>query len=208
MMDFRAPVGADTDLKGPLQPAGTAMHHPWLVLAVWLIAILLGAWGAHRLPQVTLGVEGGVPGSPSRRAAESLRSDFNNPFIDPLVVAASAPRLQIEAPPYLAWVAETAHALAAVPGVRRVASYADERDARLRSKDGRVTTLLVGLTAVTHAGRQQAVVAVRRAVEPRAAELVRLDPGALVALTAMRRHRRRRAQRLGPTVNGASGDPS
>jgi putative drug exporter of the RND superfamily len=183
MMDFRAPTGADADLKGPLQPAGIAMRHPWLVLAVWLIAILLGAWGAHRLPQVTLGVEGGVPGSPSRRAAESLRSDFNNPFIDPLVVAASAPHLQIEAPPYLAWVAETAHALATVPGVRRVASYADERDARLRSTNGRVTTLLVGLTAVTHAGRQQAVVAVRRAVEPRAAELARLDPGARVAVT-------------------------
>ena len=183
MMDLRALAGADADLKGPLQPAGTAMRRPWLVLAVWLIAILLGAWGAHRLPQVTLGVEGGVPGSPSRRAAESLRSDFNNPFIDPLVVAASAPHLQIEAPPYLAWVAETTHALSTVPGVRRVASYADERDSRLRSTDGRVTTLLVGLTAVTHAGRQQAVVAVRRALEPRAAELTRLDPGARVAVT-------------------------
>jgi putative drug exporter of the RND superfamily len=183
MMDLRALAGADADLKGPLQPAGTAMRRPWLVLAVWLIAILLGAWGAHRLPQVTLGVEGGVPGSPSRRAAESLRSDFNNPFIDPLVVAASAPHLQIEAPPYLAWVAETTHALSTVPGVRRVASYADERDSRLRSTDGRVTTLLVGLTAVTHAGRQQAVVAVRRALQPRAAELTRLDPGARVAVT-------------------------
>ena len=163
-MDFRTLVGADADLKGPLRPAGIAMRHPWLVLALWFVAIALGAWGAHRLPQVTLGVEGGVPGSPSRRAADTLRSEFNNPFIDPLVVAVSAPHLQIEAPPYLAWVAETAHALAAVPGVRRVADYADERDARLRSQDGRVTTLLVGLTAVTHSGRQQAVVAVRGAL--------------------------------------------
>src|SRR5215831_20120480 len=81
MMDFRAPVGADADLKGPLQAAGTAVRHPWLLLAVWLIAVLLGAWGAHRLPQVTLGVEGGVPGSPSRLAADALRSEFNNPFI-------------------------------------------------------------------------------------------------------------------------------
>jgi putative drug exporter of the RND superfamily len=182
-MNLRALPGADTDLRGPLRPAGTAVRHPWRVLAVWLIAILLGAWGAHRLPQVTLGVEGGVPGSPSRRAADALRSEFNNPFIDPLVVAVSAPHLQVEAPPYLAWVAETAHALAAVPGVRRVASYANERDARLRSTDGRVTTLLVGLTAVTHSGRQQAVVAVRGALAPRAAELVRLDSAARVAVT-------------------------
>jgi RND superfamily putative drug exporter len=182
-MNLDAPLVADADLRGPLRPAGTAVRHPWLVLAVWLIAILLGAWGAHRLPQVTLGVEGGVPGSPSRRAADTLRSEFNNPFIDPLVVAVSAPHLQIEAPPYLAWVAETAHALAAVPGVRRVADYADERDARLRSQDGRVTTLLVGLTAVTHSGRQQAVVAVRGALAPRAAELARLDSAARVAVT-------------------------
>jgi len=183
MMEFRAPIGAAADLKGPLRPAGTAMRHPWMVLAVWLIAILLGAWGAHRLPQVTLGVEGGVPGSPSRLAAEALRTEFNNPFIDPLVVAVSAPHLKVDAPPYLAWVAETAHALATVPGVRRVASYADDRDTRLRSTDGRVTTLLVGLTAVTHSERQQGVVAVRSALAPRAAELARLDPAARVAVT-------------------------
>src|SRR5262249_30501912 len=99
MMDLRALVGADADVNGPLQPAGPAVRHPWLVLAIWLIAILLGAWGAHRLPQVTVGVEGGVPGSPSRRAADALRSEFNNPFIDPLVVAASAPNLKVDAPP-------------------------------------------------------------------------------------------------------------
>src|SRR5262249_33175685 len=94
VMELRAPVGADADVKVPLQLAGTAVRHPWLVLAIWLIAILLGAVGAHRLPQVTVGVEGGVPGSPSRRAAEALRSEFNNPFIDPLVIAASAPNLK------------------------------------------------------------------------------------------------------------------
>jgi RND superfamily putative drug exporter len=183
MMNLRAPPGAAADLKGPLRPAGTAMRHPWLVLAVWLVAILLGAWGAHRLPQVTLGVEGGVPGSPSRHAADALRTEFNNPFIDPLVVAVSAPHLQVGMSPYLAWVAETAHALATVPGVRRVANYADERDARLRSTDGRLTTMLVGLTAVTHSERQQAVVAVRRALAPHAAELARLDPAARAAVT-------------------------
>src|SRR6516225_3216689 len=184
MMGLRVPVAADTDLEQPPPPPVSAvLQRPWLVLAAWLIAILLGAWGAHRLPQVTLGVEGGVPGSPSRLAAETLRSEFNNPFIDPLVVAVSSPHLKVDAAPYLAWVAETGHALATVPGVRRVANYADERDVRLRSTDGRVTTLLVGLTALTHSGRQQAVIAVRGALAPRTAELTRLDPGARVAVT-------------------------
>jgi membrane-associated protein len=38
--------------------------------------------------------------------------------------------------------------------------------------------------------------------------VIGLAAGALVAVTAVRRHRRRRAKRLGPAVNGASEDPS
>ena len=184
MMGLRVPVAADTDLEQPPPPPVSAvLQRPWLVLAAWLIAILLGAWGAHRLPEVTLVVEGGVPGSPSRLAAVALRSEFNTPFFDPLVVAVSAPQLQVEAPPYFDWLRETARVLATVPGVRRVASFTDGRDARLRSTDGRVTTLIVGLTSLTHSERQQAVIAVRRALAPRTAELARLDPTARVAVT-------------------------
>ena len=57
---------------------------------------------------MTLGVEGGVPGSPSRRAGDALRSDFNNPFIDPIVAAVRAPHLDVAAAPYFAWLNETA----------------------------------------------------------------------------------------------------
>jgi membrane protein DedA with SNARE-associated domain len=38
--------------------------------------------------------------------------------------------------------------------------------------------------------------------------LIGLAAGALVAVAAVRRHRRRRTQRLGPNVHGASDDPS
>jgi RND superfamily putative drug exporter len=171
----------------PHQPlllfGGAVVRYRWLVLAAWLVAILLGAWGEHRLPEVTVGVEAGVPGSPSRRAAEALRSEFNNPLIDPLVVAVSAPHLRIDAPPYLDWLKETSRTLAAVPGVRRVESFADDNDARLRSRDGRVTTLLVGLMGSSHSERQQGVVAVRSALAPRAAALAQLDRAARVAVT-------------------------
>src|SRR6516162_7928086 len=142
-----APGAAAGRNQPPRLLSRAIVRHPWSVIALWSVAVLLGAWGRHLLPQVTVGVEGGVPGSPSKRAADALRSEFNNPFIDPLVVAVSAPRLRIDAPPYLNWLRETSHLLAAVPGVRRVASYAEGSDARLRSADGRVTTLLVGLTA-------------------------------------------------------------
>jgi putative drug exporter of the RND superfamily len=159
------------------------VRHPWQVLAIWGVVILFGAWGEHRLGQVTLGVEAGVPDSPSRRAGEALHRDFNNPFIDPLVVAVSAPHLRIDEPPYLTWLEETRRALAALPSVRRVASYADSHDARLRSVDGHVTALLVGPASETNGARQQTVVAVRAALAARAAALVQLDPAARLAVT-------------------------
>ena len=183
-MDVPAREAADASAAEHLPLHATVMaRYPWLVLGAWLIAILLGAWGAHRLPQVTLGVEAGVAGSPSRLAADTLRNDFSNPFFDPLVVAVSAPHLQVEAPAYFAWLKETAHLVAGVPSVRQVISYADGRDARLRSSDGRVTMLFVALTPLSHSARQEAVLALRSALAPRAAALAHLDPAARVAVT-------------------------
>jgi len=183
-MDVPARVAADASGEEHLPVHATVMvRHPWLVLGAWLIAILLGAWGAHRLPRVTLGVEAGVAGSPSRRAADTLRNEFSNPFFDPLVVAVSAPHLQVEAPAYFGWLKETAHLVAGIPSVRQVISYADGRDARLRSSDGRVTMLFVALTPLSHSARQEAVLALRSALAPRAAALAHLDPAARVAVT-------------------------
>ena len=159
------------------------VRHPWAVLVAWLIAILLGAWGEQRLGAVTRGVEGGMPGSPSKRAADALRAEFNNPFIDPLLVGVSASHLKVDAPPYSTWLEETRRELAALPAVRRVASYADAPDAALRSADGRITLLLVSPAGTTHDERREAVLALRAALAPRAAALVQLDPTAQVAVT-------------------------
>jgi RND superfamily putative drug exporter len=179
-----ASTGATADLSEPLGRLGRAVvRHPWWVVAAWIAAIVLGAWGEHRLAQVTLSVQAGVPGSPSRRAADALRSGFSNPFTDPVVVAVSAPHLRVDAPPYLSWLKETGRVLAALPAVRRVASYADARDDRLRSADGTVALLLVGAPAEGNSARQQAVIAVRAALAPRAEELTRLDHAARVAVT-------------------------
>ncbi|HEY2340846.1 MAG TPA: hypothetical protein VGH75_09975, partial [Steroidobacteraceae bacterium] len=129
---LRTALTASKGLEEPLRLLGcAAIRHPWGTVALWLIAILLGAWGAHRLPQLSVGVEAGVPGSPSKRADDVLRSEFNNPFIDPLVVAVSAPHLSIDAAPYLGWLKETGRILAAVPSVRRIDSYAEGNDERL-----------------------------------------------------------------------------
>ena len=105
-------------------------RHPRVVLLGWIVAITLGAIGAHKLPTVAIGGTAGIPGSPSIAAADALRSQFSNPFIDPLVIAVSAPRLDVDRAPYLTWVRAAARALGALPSVRRVADYSTTHDAR------------------------------------------------------------------------------
>ena len=159
------------------------VRHPWRVLFTWALIIALGAWGAHNLAQVAVGGEGGVPGSPSRLAGDALRTEFTNPFLDPLLVAVSCGKLRVDDAPYASWLRQTAERLAALPEVRRVASYTDSHDAHLRSADGHATMLLVGLAAKDNAGQQRGVVAVRAALAPLRAQLLHIDPSAHEAVT-------------------------
>ncbi len=157
--------------------------HPRTVLLAWVALIALGALGEHRLAQVTIGGTGGVPGSPSSKAGDALRTEFSNPFIDPLLVAVSAPGLRVDEAPYLAWVSHAAQTLAALPAVRRVADYAQGHDPQMRSPDGHVTMLIVGIKPRNDTEQQRAVIEVRDAVAPLRAELVRLDPAAQLDVT-------------------------
>jgi putative drug exporter of the RND superfamily len=157
--------------------------HPRTILIAWIVAIALGAWGEHRLPDVTVGGAAGIPGSPSDLANAALRTQFSNPFIDPLIVAVSAPRLDVAKEPYSSWLKQTSQALSRLPGVARVEDYADTQNPDLRSSDGQITMLIVGLTGAEEAAQQREVVAVRTAVATWRTALVRLDPSAQLAVT-------------------------
>ena len=157
--------------------------HPRGLLIAWVVAIALGAWGEHKLPSATIGGTGGIPGSPSDAAGETLRTSFANPFIDPLVVAVSVPHHHIEDGPYLDWLRNTARTLGALPSVRKVVDYARTPQPELRSADGHVTMLLVGLESSDIEAQQRAVVEVRGAVAPLRADLQKLDSAAQVAVT-------------------------
>ena len=157
--------------------------HPRRVAVAWVFAIALGAWGSHKLSDVSVGGAGGMEGSPSNMVANQLRSDFTNPFIDPLAVAVSAPGLDVDQDPYLGWVKHTAAVLGGLNVVRKASSYADAHDPHMRSSDGHVTMLLVGLSATDIEGQQRAVVVVRDALAPLRAALKSLDPRSVVAVT-------------------------
>jgi RND superfamily putative drug exporter len=180
----KAPERQELTLNAGFLRLGTwVAAHPKGVLFAWVIVIALGAWGAHKLPDTAVGGTGDIEGSPSKAVSEALRSEFTNPFIDPLVVAVSAPALDIDQEPYRAWLRRAAGAIGSLPVVRKVSSYVDVPGARMRSADGHVTMILVGLAATDIEGQQRAVVAVRSALAPLRGALVTLDPAAQVAVT-------------------------
>jgi RND superfamily putative drug exporter len=156
--------------------------HPRTILLAWIVAIAAGAWGEHRLPDVTVGGAAGVPGSPSDLANAALRTEFSNPFISPLIVAVSAPQLDVAKEPYLGWVKQTSQALSRLPGVARIEDYAKTQTPDLRSTDGHITMLIVGLTGVEESAQRE-VVALRAAVAAWRTALVQLDPSAQLAVT-------------------------
>jgi putative drug exporter of the RND superfamily len=168
---------------GFLRLGGWVAAHPKRVLVSWVLAIALGAWGAHELSDAAVGGTGGIEGSPSKAVSDALIAEFTNPFIDPMVVAVAAPQLKVDEAPYLDWVRRTGAVLAALPVVRKVSSYADAPDTRMRSADGHVTMLLVGLAATDTVGQQHAVEVVRNALAPLRTTLRALDVSAQVAVT-------------------------
>jgi len=157
--------------------------HPRTILFAWIVAIGLGAWGEYRLPEATVGGAAGVPGSPSDLANAALHTEFSNPFIDPLIVAVSAPGLDVAKEPYIGWVRRASQAMSKVPGVARIEDYAGTRNPDLRSSDGHITMLIVGITGTTESAQQREVAIVRKAVAPWRTALMELDPTAQLAVT-------------------------
>ena len=158
--------------------------HPRRVLALWVLAIVLGAWGANRFQAAALGGStGDLYGSPSKQVSDALRTQFTNPFLDPLIVAVASPRWGIDQPPLAQWERHAVRVLSKLPDVSQVSAYVSNRDPALRSTNGHQTVLLVGLRTKDVAGQERAVPRIRSALEPLRRQLRALDPAAQLAVT-------------------------
>ena len=153
------------------------------MFAAWAVAIALGVWGSGKFEVAAQNGTSDLYGSPSHDVAETLRSDFSVPFLEPLVVAVSTPMLSADDAALLAWDRDAARALRGLPAVKRVAAYSDSRDPHLRAPNGHQGLLLVELAATDVPGQQRAVPIVRAALAPLRAQLTALDPEARVAVT-------------------------
>jgi RND superfamily putative drug exporter len=158
-------------------------RHPRWILCAWAVAISLGAWGAHYFPAAARGGYTGLAGSSSKAVSDTLHTEFDDPFLDPLAVAVSSPAHAIDDPAMLAWSRAVAQKLRTLPEVRQVADYGTTPDPHLRSADGHQSLILVGLRAADSREQQLVVPIVRAALEPFRVQLLALDPGARMAVT-------------------------
>ncbi len=157
--------------------------HPWRVVAAWTLAVGLGAWGSSRFDGAAQNGTSGLYGSASYAVDRALATEFSNPFLQPLVVVASAPALDVDGAALAGWTREAAAALRALPGIAAVADHADAPDPQLRSPDGHLSILLVGLEKNDVPSQQRAVPLIRAALAPWRGRLQALDPHAVVAVT-------------------------
>jgi putative drug exporter of the RND superfamily len=157
--------------------------HPWHFLLSWACIIALGVWGGGRFEQAAQGGSAGLYGSQSKAVSDALRTEFNNPFLDPLIVVIATPKFSADEPSMLAWNREAARVLRQLPEVKEVAAYADRHDPHLRSVDGHQSMMWVGLAATDVPTQQRAVPTVRQAIAPLRAQLSALDPRSVIAVT-------------------------
>jgi putative drug exporter of the RND superfamily len=157
--------------------------HPRRFLAGWAMVIALGVWGGGRFPDAAQGGTAGLYGSDSKLVSDALRTEFKNPFLDPLIVVISSPRYASDDATFLAWNREAARVLRQLPEVKQVAAYSDAHDLQMRAPDGHQTMMLVGLAATEVPAQQRAVPKVRAAVTVLRAQLLQLDPQAVIAVT-------------------------
>lgn len=158
-------------------------RHAVITLLLWAVAIALGVWGSHHFDSAARNGSAGVSGTPSKMVDLAMRTEFDFPFLDAMVVAVAMPALRVDEPRYLALEAAAAKLLRALPEVKKVAAYSDQPNPQLRSVDGHRASILVALKADDVPGQQRAVPIVRAAMAPLRAALLQLDPASVVAVT-------------------------
>ena len=157
--------------------------HPRRVVAFWAIAIALGSWGAWVFPSVAIGGAASLSGSASKDVDDALHAEFRNPYLDPLIVVVSTPRMTADQAAFSAWEGRAVRALGVLADVSGIETYQNSRDPSLRSADGHMSALVVGVAAKDEAGQHRAVAHVRAALEPLRRALSQLDPSARLAVT-------------------------
>ncbi|MEO7423560.1 MAG: MMPL family transporter [Fibrobacteria bacterium] len=151
-----------------------------MFLGGWIIIVILGAAGARKAPALLFSGSGDIPRSHSLRADSLLRADFTNPYSQSLILAVQGMDMAdtSEAASAIGLSRRLANALGALPQVGEVMTPETILDKRLLPAPGSGLAILIGIKAGSVREAEQAIPAVRQAVDailaPERAELPRL----------------------------------
>lgn len=149
------------------------------VVIGWVLLVMASSLGAKQLPDHLIGGSGDIQGSQSQRMAEVIQREFDNPFSRLLMVTIASERHTVTNPLFQSWIGEAKARV--MPFARRVTTHQD--DARLVSKDGRRTILMVGLDAADGLAEERAVPRIRQALETLKQSILAADETARFAVT-------------------------
>jgi RND superfamily putative drug exporter len=147
-------------------PAKSIVRWRWPIVAAW-VGLAAAMVPVARELQHRLHVGGeNLPNSESTRVENVLRERFGTPYATFVAVTIRHPSLTLATRRYGAYLDSISAALRRLPFVLRTLSWRDAEDAAFRSRDGRVTFVLVGLASDTAAtGETPRIRAAVRAVQ-------------------------------------------
>jgi len=135
-------------------PAKSIVRWRWPIVAAWVALTAAMVPVASEL-QHRLHVGGeNLPNSESTHVEDMLRERFGTPYATFIAVTIRHPSLTLTSRRYGAYLDSISAALRRLPFVRQTLSWKDADDAAFRSRDGRITFVLVGLVSDTSATSQ------------------------------------------------------
>ncbi len=128
-------------------PAKTIVRWRWPIVAVWIaVTVVMAPLGRQLHERLHVGGEN-LSHSESTAAEDLIRNGFDSPYAAFAAVAIRHPSLTLRTRRYTAYVDSITAALQRLPFVLQTLNWRNADDEAFRSRDGRVTFVLIGLSA-------------------------------------------------------------
>ena len=128
-------------------PAKTIVRWRWPIVVAWVaLTAVMAPLGGHLHERLHVGGEN-LSHSESTRAEEMIQNRFASPYAAFAAVAIRHPSLTLRSRRYAAYVDSVTAALQRLPFVLQTLNWRNSDDEAFRSRDGRITLILIGLSA-------------------------------------------------------------
>ena len=128
-------------------PARTIVRWRWPIVFAWVaLTAVMAPLGERLHERLHVGGEN-LSHSESTAAEDLIRNDFDSPYAAFAAVAIRHPSLTLRSRRYTAYVDSITAALQRLPFVLQTLNWRNAEDEAFRSRDGRITFVLIGLSA-------------------------------------------------------------